>query len=258
VKISIIQSDIVFGQPEKNIQRTVEKLQQAMKDRPDVIVLPELWSTGYDLTRIHEIGDREGQEIQKLFSSFALEHGVNLVLGSVAEVRDEGVYNTSYVFNREGTVTCSYSKVHLFRLMEEEKYLAPGVQNGRFALDGVSAAVMICYDIRFPEFTRKLALGGTKILFVPAEWPHPRLHHWRTLLMARAIENQMFVVACNRVGHGAGTDFFGHSMVINPWGEVIVEGDEGEAILTAEVRIEEVDEVRKKIPIFEDRRPDFY
>lgn len=258
MKISLIQSDILFGQPEENIERMVGYLKKAMENQPDVIVLPELWTTGYDLTRIREIGDLDGQETQRLFSSFARDYHVNLVLGSIAEVREEGVYNTSYVFNREGEIDSAYSKVHLFRLMEEEKYLAPGKQHGQFQLDGVSAAVMICYDIRFPEFTRKLALDGTKILFVPAEWPHPRLHHWRTLLMARAIENQMFVVACNRVGHGAGTDFFGHSMVINPWGEVIVEGDESEAILTADVRVEEVDEVRKKIPIFEDRRPEFY
>jgi predicted amidohydrolase len=125
-------------------------------------------------------------------------------------------------------------------------------------IEGVPAAMMICYDIRFPELARTLALGGAKVLFVPAEWPHPRLHHWKTLLTARAIENQMFVVACNRVGRSVDTDFFGHSLVLNPWGETLVEGDETERILQATLELDEVDRVRKTIPIFEDRRPGLY
>jgi omega-amidase len=118
--------------------------------------------------------------------------------------------------------------------------------------------VMICYDIRFPELARTLALDGAKILFVPAEWPHPRLHHWRTLLMARAIENQMFVVSCNRVGTSGSTHFFGHSLIIDPWGEIIAEGAEHEEIITAALDLTEVDKVRGRIPVFEDRRPELY
>jgi predicted amidohydrolase len=93
---------------------------------------------------------------------------------------------------------------------------------------------------------------------VPAEWPHPRLHHWRTLLTARAIENQMYVVACNRVGTSGTTSFFGHSMVIDPWGEILTEGDESEQILTAELNLTVVDKVRATIPVFADRRPELY
>jgi predicted amidohydrolase len=96
------------------------------------------------------------------------------------------------------------------------------------------------------------------VLFIPAQWPNPRLHHWRTILQARAIENQMFVVACNRVGESDGTSFFGHSMIIDPWGEVIVEGDETEQILHATIDLDSVEQIRKKIPIFADRRPNLY
>ena len=123
---------------------------------------------------------------------------------------------------------------------------------------GVPAATIICYDIRFPELARKLALNGAQLLFVPAEWPHPRLHHWRTLLTARAIENQMYVIACNRVGRSGETSFFGHSMIINPWGEIVTEADENEQIVTAEIDLELVAKVRSTIPVFEDRRPDVY
>jgi predicted amidohydrolase len=117
---------------------------------------------------------------------------------------------------------------------------------------------MICYDIRFPELARRLALGGAKLLLVPAEWPNPRLHHWRTLLTARAIENQMYVVACNRTGVSGSTSFFGHSMVIDPWGEIVAEADEQETILQATIDLALVDEVRTRIPVFEDRRPALY
>jgi omega-amidase len=122
----------------------------------------------------------------------------------------------------------------------------------------MKAGASICYDIRFPEQARTLSLLGAKILFVAAEWPHPRLHHWRTLLMARAIENQMYVVACNRVGNTAIDSFFGHSMIIDPWGEIIAEGGEREEIVTARIDLTLVDHVRNRIPVFEDRRPELY
>jgi predicted amidohydrolase len=162
------------------------------------------------------------------------------------------------VYNREGQRIADYSKIHLFRLMEEEKYLASGDRVGTLAIGDIPAGVMICYDIRFPELSRKLALEGAKLVFVPAEWPKPRLHHWRTLQMARAIENQMFVISCNRVGISGSTEFFGHSMVIDPWGEVIAEGDETEQIIRASINLDDVDRVRRTIPIFEDRRPSLY
>ncbi|HBI05283.1 MAG TPA: carbon-nitrogen hydrolase, partial [Paenibacillaceae bacterium] len=114
------------------------------------------------------------------------------------------------------------------------------------------------YDIRFPELARSYALDGAGILVNSAEWPHPRLNHWRTLMQARAIENQMYVVACNRVGISGKTEFCGHSMVIDPWGEILVEGGEEEAILIAEIDLTLIEEVRGKIPVFADRRPDLY
>jgi predicted amidohydrolase len=183
---------------------------------------------------------------------------VNIIAGSIAEKKGNEVQNTAYVFNRQGELTAQYSKIHLFRLMEEEKFLTSGDHIGKIAFDDISAGVMICYDIRFPELARTLALDGAKILFIPAEWPHPRLHHWRTLLMARAIENQMFVIACNRVGISGKAHFFGHSMIIDPWGEIIAEGGEQKEIISASLQLSEVDSVRSKIPVFEDRRPDIY
>lgn len=117
---------------------------------------------------------------------------------------------------------------------------------------------MICYDIRFPEWIRAHTTKGAEAIFVVAEWPEPRLAHWRSLLIARAIENQCYVIACNRVGNDANNIFAGHSMIIDPWGEIIAEAGEKEEILTASINLDKVTEVRKTIPIFADRKPEYY
>ena len=113
-------------------------------------------------------------------------------------------------------------------------------------------------DLRFTELFRKYALGGARLVILPAEWPGRRAAHWKILLRARAIENQMFVLGVNRVGESKGEWFGGGSAVIDPWGEAVVEGGEGPTLLHAEIEMGLVDEVRKRIPVFEDRRPDIY
>jgi len=259
-KLSVLQMDVAIGQPDENFRKVEQLLHQAVQAdvKPDCIVLPEMWNTGYALEQIHELADHNGERTKALISAFCKAHEVYVIAGSIAERRGDQIYNTIYVVDRTGEVMADYSKIHLFRLMDEEKYLAEGNHIGTFEADGVQAGMMICYDIRFPELARKLALSGAKILFVPAEWPNPRLHHWRTLLTARAIENQMYVVSCNRVGTSGTTEFFGHSMIIDPWGEVLAEGHSNEEILTATINLSLVDEVRRRIPVFEDRRPQHY
>ncbi|WP_276351525.1 carbon-nitrogen family hydrolase [Cohnella caldifontis] len=260
LRISLIQMNIEAGNPEVNFARMEARLKDAVvrQPKPDLIVLPEMWNAGYALDRIGELADPDGERTKAFFSDFCRAHGVNVLAGSIAEKRDGGVYNTIRMYGRDGRELADYSKIHLFRLMDEHLHLQAGDRLCRFELEGVPAGAMICYDIRFPELARKLALDGAKLLFVPAEWPHPRLHHWRTLLQARAIENQMFVVACNTVGVSGKSNFFGHSMVIDPWGEVIAEAGEEETILTAEIDPRLAEEVRGRIPVFEDRRPHLY
>ncbi|WP_433939287.1 carbon-nitrogen family hydrolase [Paenibacillus lautus] len=258
--IALIQADIEIGNVQANMDNMLGMMEKAAaaNHKPDVIVLPEMWNTGYALDRIHELADPMGQETSSMLSEFARKHRIQVVGGSVAERIEDRIYNSMYVFDRNGEQIAKYSKIHLFRLMDEEKFLEAGQQTVTFDLEEMKAGASICYDIRFPELSRTLALGGAQVLFVPAEWPHPRLHHWRTLLIARAIENQMYVVACNRVGTSGETDFFGHSIIIDPWGEIIAEGDERETIVTGTLDCKLTDEVRGRIPVFEDRRPHLY
>lgn len=265
LEIALLQMDVAIGNPDANYMKAEMLVEQAMKETertPDVIVLPEMWNTGYDLDRIDELADVHGERTCEAMSALAKKHKVHIVAGSIAQKQSDGVTNTLYVFNREGEKIADYSKIHLFRLMGEDRCLLPGQQRSHAMIAGKRAGFVICYDIRFPELSRKLALEGASMLFVPAQWPHPRLAHWRTLLTARAIENQMFVIACNRAGDdvygGRTTSFFGHSLVVDPWGEIIAEAGEEETIVRATIQLDEVERVRKKIPVFEDRRPSLY
>lgn len=258
MRVSIIQMDIQFGDVSANRERAEKLIRQAASAGTDLVLLPELWTTAYDLERIEQLSDANGRQTIEQMGRLAKELNINILAGSVADKRDGHVYNTTYLFNRQGEPVASYSKLHLFRLMDEEKYLQAGSDLGQIEVDGFPCGTMICYDLRFPELSRQLALSGAKVLFIPAEWPHPRLHHWRTLQMARAIENQLYVISCNRVGKVGETEFFGHSMVIDPWGEILLEADDQEGIHHVEIDLSLVDTVRKRIPIFEDRRPDMY
>ncbi|MFC4557556.1 carbon-nitrogen family hydrolase [Virgibacillus kekensis] len=257
-KIAMIQYDIVFGDPAKNRERAEKWIAEAAETEAEIILLPELWTTGYDLTRLDEIADKDAKESIEFLSNQAKKWNVTFVGGSVAEQCEDGVRNTLLVINQNGELVHKYSKLHLFQLMDEHLYLEDGQDESDFELDGEKASGFICYDIRFPEWLRKSAVNGTKVMFVVAEWPAPRIDHWRALLQARAIENQCFIVACNRVGADPKNEFGGMSLVIDPWGEITAEGSSGEEIVTTEIDLDLVDEVRGRIPIFQDRRVDRY
>ncbi|MDQ0195174.1 carbon-nitrogen family hydrolase [Paenibacillus wynnii] len=258
MRISLIQMDIAFGNPEANYSAVELKIREAAAGAPDCLILPELWTTGYDLTRLTDIADTDGGITKKFISSLAKKYGINIVAGSIAKMNSDGITNSMLVFNRQGELVGEYSKLHLFGLMEEHLYLQPGESKGLFTLDGVPSAGVICYDIRFPEWIRAHMTQGAEVLFVSAEWPLPRLSHWRALLISRAIENQCYVVACNRTGTDPANTFAGHSMIIDPWGEIVCEASESEAILSGVLDLDKVRLIRQQIPIFLDRRPHLY
>ncbi|SEP67734.1 Predicted amidohydrolase [Streptococcus equinus] len=259
MKVSLIQMAIYEAESKKNIENVLAWLEKAVLEEPDVIVLPEMWNTGYALEQIAELADENGQETKNLLGKFAKNHQINLVAGSVATKKETGFFNTTYVFNREGQVISDYDKVHLFGLMREDRFMQAGKNENLFELDDVKAASVICYDIRFPEWVRTLMSSGAKVLFVVAEWPKERVEQWEILLRARAVENQAFVVAVNRVGQGSSDTFSGHSLVIDPLGQIILQTtDYQEGIFTVDLDLSEVDKVRGHIPVFEDRKLDLY
>lgn len=257
MKIAAVQMDIAFGKPDANFGKVAEYLEEAVQNGAETIVLPEMWNTGYALTELEELADSSERTVEFL-KTFAKEHGVNIVGGSVSTKKQGGFFNTMYVVNQGGEVVSEYDKAHRFGLMDEHIHLEEGDGLGTFELDGAVCGGVICYDIRFPEWIRAQALNGAKVIFVPAEWPEARIDHWRVLLQARAIENQCFVVAVNRIGHDPKNEFGGSSMVIAPWGEIRLDMKKQEGIGYAEIDLAEVEEVRSRIPVFADRRKNLY
>ena len=251
LKIGLVQFEIALGQPEENIRRLRSHLREAKALGVDLTLIPELWSTGYDLERAAELASARDEGVFHEMSLMAREFDLFLC-GSVLEAERGRYFNTQVLCAPNGATLGRYRKIHLFGLMDEPKFLAAGTAPVTIDLPVGKIGLSICYDLRFPELFRTYALAGCQLILMSAEWPHPRSAHWRTLLMARAIENQSFVAACNTVGPGNGNVFCGHSMIVNPWGEVLVEADESEGVFSAEIDLNDADEIRKRYPFLAD------
>lgn len=258
ITLSLGQMDIRFGDPDANLL-TVQRMTQEAKERgSDLILFPELWSTAYDLTQASRHASNLDSGLFAEIATLARQTGIYILGSTLSLLGKDRFGNTLTVFAPDGGLLADYSKIHLFRLMDEHQYLTAGDQPVTVDFPFGRAGLAICYDLRFPELFRSYALAGAGMAFLPSEWPQPRLAHWQTLVRARAIENQIFMFACNRIGADAHNQFFGHSLVVDPWGEVLAEGGETEELITLTVDFSKIEEVRSKIPIFGDRRPEVY
>ena len=256
--ISLGQMNVKLGRAADNLATAERLIAEAARRQSQLIILPELWSSGYDLENAAAQADELDQGLFAKLSELAARHRIAIV-GSILERRGESVANSAPYYSADGRRLGVYRKIHLFRLFDEDKWLVAGDALTALDLPWGTTALTICYDLRFPELYRRCAVEhGAKLILVCAEWPLIRLAHWRTLLMARAIENQCFVAAVNACGETGGAVFGGHSMVIDPWGEVVVEAGQAEQLLTVEIDLDEADRVRQMIPVFEDRRPGAY
>lgn len=261
MRITCIQMDVAFARPEENFRQAEALVRQAAKtEQPDVILLPELWNTGFfPKEGLSGLADPEGRRTAALCGGLARELGVNLVAGSVACLRAGKLYNTAMAFDRQGSLVDSYDKTHLFSPMEEDVYFQAGDHLSVFSLDGTPCGLLICYDLRFPELTRTLALQGIQVLFLAAQWPVQRAGHLRLLYEARAVENQMFVACCNACGQDdAGNRFGGNSGLVDPWGTVLARAGEGPCFLSGDCDLSITAGIRAGINVFRDRRPALY
>jgi predicted amidohydrolase len=251
LRVAAIQMEVASGEPRKNMVRAEAMLHDAASRGAQAVLLPELWTSGYALEHFEEIARDCGETTLRFLQDTARRLNMAIVGGSFPTLGEDGVYSTCHVIGPDGSVLAAYSKEHLFPLLSEPRYLRPGKPGGVSTTSLGKWATLICFDIRFPESARQLAYKGARVLWIPAEWPHPRLEHWRTLLRARAIENQLFVVAANRTGQGDNSNWCGHSVVIDPWGNILAEAEETETVLVADLEMGLVDEVRGRIPCFE-------
>lgn len=258
ILISMAQLHINFGDPSKNFERASQMIAQAARAHANCILFPELWTSGYDfenrflhvqanLSILEKLADLAKTYQIAIGGSYLEAHGRKLL------------FNTHTWLIPGDPSSIKYRKIHLFRLMDEDKWLQPGSQLTCTDFQWGKTGLAVCYDLRFPEIFRKYALQGAQLVFIPAEWPATRISHWKTLLRARAIENQMFVIGVNCVGKIGNENFGGFSAIVSPWGETIAESNgQDEQLTTAEIDLDQVNEIRKKISVFEDRRPDIY
>lgn len=250
-----IQFNVKPGDPDANLAYVREALARAAGQGANLVVLPEMWSSGFDYRNLNELALRTAGIVDELLE---LSRELKLVIiGSMPEPNGEKVFNTIYVVDN-GNLAGVYRKIHLFSLLGEDKAFSGG---DRWLLAETSigkVGVIICYDLRFPELSRRLALEGAQVICVPAQWPKPRQEHWRTLLRARAMENQLFIVSCNACGLIGKLDFFGTSMIINAKGDVLAEAGEEHCEIYAGLDMQEMADWRAQIPCFNDRKPECY
>lgn len=225
----------------------------------DLIVLPELWPAGYFAFESYE---SEAEELDgptvTLFGELARELGCHLHLGSIlARAEGGGVTNTALLLGPDGRILHRYEKIHVFGYQSREaELLRPGAGVSVVGTPFGALTATTCYDLRFPELWRSVVDGGAELAVVPAAWPAARLAHWQLFTSVRAVEEQLFVIACNAVGtQGDGVKLAGHSRVVNPWGEVVLEADESEGVFTTTIDPAMVAAVRAEFPVLGDRVP---
>lgn len=257
MKVTLVQLDSFFEDISKNFSKVEEILSKTKET--DVVIFPETWNTGFfPKNKIETFADKDGKRTKEIFSKFCLKNNINAVAGSILNEKNDKIYNTSYIFDRKGQVIADYDKIHLFSPAGENDYFISGNKITTFEIDGVLCGVVICYDIRFLELVRSLALKDIKILFVVAQWPDVRVEHWELINRVRAIENQMFVVAVNGCGKAGDVKNGGHSLVIDPWGKILLSLGDTEEIKSIDLDLSIVDDIRKRINIYNDRKPNLY
>ena len=266
LQIATIQFRVAADKNE-NISHLAELIDSGHIRGADILVLPEMWNCPYKAKLFPLYAEPEGGETWKAMSETARKSNAYLVGGSVPEVDNEGhVYNTCYVFNRNGEQIGKHRKVHLFdvnfgeKAFHESDTLTGGDSFNTFETEWGKIGVNICFDVRFPEGMRLQALAGAKIIFVPAAFMmNTGEAHWNMNMRMRAVENQVFLVADAPMrDKSLGYEAWAHSMVIDPWGNVLTDMGIDEGVAVTEIDLDFTDRVKKELPLMSARRTDIY
>jgi len=236
---------------------TVERMLSELAARDcRLAVLPEMWSCSFPYPILRDMAKKTPAILERMRDTARDKRIV--IAGSLPEAQKETIFNTSYLIDSTGEIAGKYRKVHLFSLYNEQRHFGEGRSAEVFSTSIGKIGLMICYDLRFPELARKLAIRGAEIICVSALWPLVRIDHWSLLLRARAVENQLFVIGCNGSGAEKKITWGGASAIISPMGSVLAEAGPGEQSILGVLNEREISEFRKTIPCFEDRAPEVY
>lgn len=267
IKIAAIQMSTVADKME-NVRTVKTYLEKIKDENPDFVILPEMFCCPYQTENFPIYAEKEGGPVWQQLSGYAKQYGIYLIGGSMPEKDAEGnVYNTSYIFDREGKQIGKHRKVHLFDIdvkggqtFKESDTLTAGDSNTVFDTEFGKIGVMLCFDIRFPELSRMMVNDGAKVIFVPAAFNMTTgPAHWELSFRTRALDNQIYMVGCAPARDvSAGYISWGHSIVTDPWGRVIDMLDEKKGILLAELDMDYEEQVREELPLLKSRRKDMY
>jgi len=266
IKLALIQMQTAPDR-EENLAKVEDLITVAAGQGADIVVLPEMFSIPYAAAWMRSSMETMEGEIVQLLRRFASDNYINLLGGTFPELADsERCYNTSLFINREGEIIASHRKLHLFDAaldgedFTESTLVVPGDSPTVFDTEYGKMGIAICYDMRFPELFLRMAQLGARLIFVPAAFSRVTgPQHWEVLVRSRAMDNQLFVAACSPASApDLPFDPYGCSMVVDPWGEIIGESGRHEDLLQVEIDLDTIEEVRKKLPLMEHRRPEVY
>jgi len=262
--IAVIQNRTIHDK-EKNIINALDLVKKAAGKGASLVMLPEIFLYPYELSKLAIVVDSDGSTLKRL-SQTAKENRIFLCTGSFPVQENNKIYNRAFLLGPDGSVLLTHDKCHLFDVRlpnlvsEESKVFTAGSQARTIKTDLGSIGMLVCYDIRFPEISRKLALANAEIILVPAAFntvTGPA--HWHTILRARAIENQVFLAAASPARNNkAGYLAYGHSLVVNPWGRILTEAGTGQTILYAKLDADVLSTTRARLPLLKHRRPEIY
>ncbi len=252
-----------------NLETADRLVAQAASTGADLVVLPEKWNAIGDAAVSHVTAEPlEGGESVSAMSDWARRHGITLVGGSITERREgrDKLSNTCVVFDPEGQTVAVYRKIHLFDVevggvvYRESEAEEPGEEPVVAEVEDWRIGLTVCYDVRFPELYRILALEGAELVTVPAHFTTPTgKDHWHVLLRARAIENQLYVAAAAQIGETLpGKPAYGRSLIADPWGTVVAQAPDEQTVIAAELDRTRLREIRTKLPSLANRRPGAY
>jgi deaminated glutathione amidase len=252
-----------------NLEKAERFVAKAAATGADVVLLPEKWNTIGDAEALHGAAEPlEGGESVEAMSAWARELGITLIGGSITERRDgrEKLSNTSIVFDSDGAIAAVYRKIHMFdvevggHVYRESDAEEPGDEPVVVDVEGWPTGLTVCYDVRFPELYRILALLGAELVTVPAHFTlYTGKDHWELLLRARAVENQYYVAAAAQIGETLpGRLSYGRSLIADPWGIVVATAPDEEGVIAAELDRSRLEEVRAKLPSLASRQADAY
>lgn len=266
-RIALCQSNVVDNKG-KNLENAYGLISEAASNGAQMVALCEMFNCPYSGKYFPDYGEREADsETIRMLKAAAGEFGIYLIGGSLPELAEGRIYNTSYVLSPEGEVIAKHRKTHLFdvniengiRFMESE-YLSPGEDLTVFDTPFGRAGLCICYDIRFPEMARSLVLMGARIIFIPAAFNMTTgPAHWDTLFRARALDNQVYMAGISPARDTAGVyTAYGHSIITNPWGQIVGEAGHTQEIIYGDIDIDYENKVREELPLLKHRRPNIY